>query len=194
MLKDIPVVEQRYQAVLAVLEDGLTVTEVAEQMQGSRYADGGLDALADRSHRPRSCPHQTDADVAVRLTELRQLHPTWGPDRLLYRLERQGLDPLPSRAARSPDGKANTRPTSPYTESPSCRGSKGNRCGRSRRPAARWLLLGWSAGPCDLEILAERGDHCDRRASPTITLRVWSTRSPTGASCPRWLPPVTARR
>jgi transposase len=108
MLREIPVVEQRYQAVLAVLEDGLAVTEVAEKMGVSRqslhgwlrrYAAGGLDGLADRSHRPRSCPHQMDPAVQVRLVELRQLHPNWGPDRLLYRLARENLAPLPSRAA-----------------------------------------------------------------------------------------------
>ena len=32
MLKEISVAEQRYQAVLAVLEDGLTVTEVATKL------------------------------------------------------------------------------------------------------------------------------------------------------------------
>ena len=65
----------------------------------SRYAEGGLEALADRSHRPRSCPHQMDPAVEVRLMELRGLHPGWGADRLRYRLEREGVDPLPSRAA-----------------------------------------------------------------------------------------------
>jgi transposase InsO family protein len=88
MLKEIPVIEQRYQAVLAVLEDGLSVTEVAAKVGVSRqsvhgwlrrYAEGGLDALADRSHRPRSCPHQMAPQVQVRLVELRQLPPTWGP-------------------------------------------------------------------------------------------------------------------
>src|SRR5215213_7998764 len=37
--------------------------------------------------------------VEVRLVELRGLQPGWGPDRLLYRLEREGVQPLPSRAA-----------------------------------------------------------------------------------------------
>ncbi len=101
-------VGQRYQAVLAVLEDGLMVTEVAGKIGVSRqtrhawlrrYAQGGLDALADRSHRPRSCPHQMDPQVQVRLVELRQAHPTWGPDRLLYRLERENVD---RRAANRP--------------------------------------------------------------------------------------------
>ena len=64
--------EQRYQAVMAVQVDGLEVTLVAEKFGVSRqtvhawlrrYEDGGLDALADRSHRPLSCPHQMSAEV-----------------------------------------------------------------------------------------------------------------------------------
>lgn len=31
--------------------------------------------------------------------ELRRLHPGWGADKLRYRLEREGVEPLPSRAA-----------------------------------------------------------------------------------------------
>ncbi len=59
MLRELSVVEQRYQAVLAVVEDRLSVTEVAAKVGVlRRYADGGLEALADRSHRPVSCPHQ----------------------------------------------------------------------------------------------------------------------------------------
>ncbi|TWD81671.1 transposase [Kribbella amoyensis] len=108
MLRELSVVEQRYQAVLAVVEDRLSVTEAAAKVGVSRqtlhnwlrrYAEQGLDGLADRSHRPVSCPHQMAAEVEVRLVELRQLHPAWGPDRLLYRLGRDGVEPLPSRAA-----------------------------------------------------------------------------------------------
>src|SRR4051794_41942734 len=86
----------------------MEVTAVAEKYQVSRqtvpawlsrYADGGLEALADRSHRPRSCPHQMDPAVEVRLVELRGLHPGWGADRLRYRLQREGVALLPSRAA-----------------------------------------------------------------------------------------------
>jgi transposase InsO family protein len=108
VLRELSVAEQRYQAVLAVIEDGLSITEVAAKAGVSRqtlhswlsrYAGGGLEGLADRSHRPRSCPHQMDPAVEVRLVELRGLHPGWGPDRLLYRLGREGVEPLPSRAA-----------------------------------------------------------------------------------------------
>jgi transposase InsO family protein len=108
VLRELSVTEQRYQAVLAVLEDGLSVTEAAAKTGVSRqtlhawlgrYAAGGLAGLADRSHKPSSCPHQMAAAVEVRLVELRQLHPGWGADRLRWRLEREGFDPLPSRAA-----------------------------------------------------------------------------------------------
>ena len=60
------IVEQRYQAVLAVLA-GDPVTEVAEKIGVSRqslhtwlrrYADEGLAGLQDRSHRPDGCAHQ----------------------------------------------------------------------------------------------------------------------------------------
>ena len=53
------VMEQRYEAVMAVLRDGEPVTEVAARFGVSRqsvhgwinrYQDGGLCALADRSH------------------------------------------------------------------------------------------------------------------------------------------------
>ena len=34
-----------------------------------RYEAGGLEALEDRSHRPRSCPHQIDAEVKVAILQ-----------------------------------------------------------------------------------------------------------------------------
>ena len=67
--------EQRYKAVLAVIGDGRSVTEVAAAWGVSRqtvhawlerYEQGGLEGLVDRSHRPASCPHQTTAVVEVR--------------------------------------------------------------------------------------------------------------------------------
>ena len=65
MFRELSVAQQRYQAVLAVIEDGLQVSEAAAKFGVtrqallswlSRYAEGGLEALADRPHRPRSCP------------------------------------------------------------------------------------------------------------------------------------------
>ena len=59
--------EQRQKAVLAVIGDGRTVTEVARDWDFSRktlhawlarYEVAGLEGLNDLSHRPAHCPHQ----------------------------------------------------------------------------------------------------------------------------------------
>ncbi|MCP2202526.1 Helix-turn-helix domain-containing protein, partial [Lentzea flava] len=71
MLVELSVVEQRYHAVMEVLA-GVPVAEVAGRYRvsrqsvhtwGKRYRDGGLAGLADRSHRPKTCPHQVDVDA-----------------------------------------------------------------------------------------------------------------------------------
>ncbi|ALI27870.1 ISmav2-like transposase [Mycolicibacterium fortuitum] len=58
--------------MLAVISDGLSITQVAGKVGVSRqtlhawlarYEAEGLDGLADRSHRPVSCPHQVEATV-----------------------------------------------------------------------------------------------------------------------------------
>jgi transposase InsO family protein len=100
--------EQRYQAVLAVQVDGLTVTEVADKLGVARqtvhrwlrrYEAGGMEGLADRSHRPASCPHQIPAAIEVRVCELRRRNPFWGPVRIAHQLRREGIDPSPSHMA-----------------------------------------------------------------------------------------------
>ncbi len=108
MLVELSVMEQRYQAVLAVVRDGWKVTEVAGRFGVSRqsvlawlvrYEAGGLAALADRSHRPASCPHQIAPEVEALVCELWRQHPGWGPRRIEHHLARQGSDPVPSRAS-----------------------------------------------------------------------------------------------
>jgi transposase InsO family protein len=108
VLWELSVVEQRYNAVMEVLRDGQSVVEVADRYGVSRqavhrwlrrYAQGGLDALADRSHRPRSCPHQLPEAVENLIYQLRRAHPGWGPRRLGHELARRGVDPVPSRAS-----------------------------------------------------------------------------------------------
>src|SRR3954451_10039642 len=60
-MRELSVAEQRYQAVLAVIKDGRTVTEVAAAVGVSRqtvhawlgkYEAAGLKGLGDGSHRP----------------------------------------------------------------------------------------------------------------------------------------------
>jgi len=101
------VVEQRYDAVIEVVRDGLPVSLVAERYGVARqtvhawlrrYRAEGLEGLADRSHRPRRCPHQMPPGVEARVCELRRTHPGWGPQRLRHELAREGTAPVPSRS------------------------------------------------------------------------------------------------
>jgi transposase InsO family protein len=108
VLAELGAVEQRYRAVLEVLEEGASVTEVARRygvvrqtVHGwlRRYAEDGLGGLADRSPRPASCPHQMPAAVEVLIVGMRREHPGWGPSRIVWELERAAVVPLPGRSA-----------------------------------------------------------------------------------------------
>ena len=100
--------EQRYQAVLEVLNDGASVVDVARRNGVDRqtvhawlraYAAHGLAGLADRSSKPGSCPHQMPAQVEAAIVEMRRAHPGWGPRTILFWLERDGVVPLPGRTS-----------------------------------------------------------------------------------------------
>jgi transposase InsO family protein len=101
------VAEQRYQAVLAVIAEGGTVTQAAGRWGVSRqtvhswlarYEASGLEGLADRSHRPGSCPHQMDPVTEARVLELRRVHRSWGARRICFELGRAGMAPVPSES------------------------------------------------------------------------------------------------
>jgi transposase InsO family protein len=107
-MRELSVSEQRYQAVLAVIGEGETVTDVAARFGVARktlhvwlakYEAGGLEGLGDGSHRPRSCPHQMPPAVEVEIAEMRRAHPSWGPRRLVFELAKRKLEPLPSESA-----------------------------------------------------------------------------------------------
>jgi transposase InsO family protein len=107
MLVELSVVEQRYQAVLAVIRDGVPIVEVAHRFDVSRqavhrwlrwYEDQGLPGLVDRSHRPPRCSHQMDPATEVWVLEARRRNPDWRPRRLVHEATRAGLDPVPSRS------------------------------------------------------------------------------------------------
>jgi transposase InsO family protein len=107
MLLELSVVEQRYQAVLAVIRDGVSVVDVASRFGVSRqsvhswlsrYEMSGLPGLVDRSHRPARCEHQMASGVEVLVLEMRRREPSWGPRRLVHELAKQGVVPLPSRS------------------------------------------------------------------------------------------------
>lgn len=102
--------EQRYKAVLAVISDGRSITEVAASWGISRqtlhtwlsrWESGGLEGLADRSHRPVTCPHQVDPRVEVEVWEARRAHPGRGPRLIAYELGRRGVVVSESSAYRA---------------------------------------------------------------------------------------------
>src|SRR3990172_13362311 len=108
VLVELGLVEQRYKAVLEVLDGAVSVTDVARRYGVGRqavhtwlrrYAAEGLPGLADRSSRPDSCPHQMPPAVEARVVEMRRQHPGWGPRTILRRLVRADVTPLPSRSA-----------------------------------------------------------------------------------------------
>jgi transposase InsO family protein len=108
MLVELGLVEQRYQAVLEVLNDGATVSDVARRYGVARqtvhgwlraYAADGLRGLADRSSRPLSCPHQMAPDLEARVVGMRREHPGWGSRTIRTWLGREGWEPLPSRSS-----------------------------------------------------------------------------------------------
>jgi transposase InsO family protein len=78
--------------------DRFTLTDLCEQFNISRktaykhlerYAEGGLRALAPRSHRPHCFPQRTDQKVEALILAERRLHRTWGPKKLQDVLERK---------------------------------------------------------------------------------------------------------
>ena len=100
--------EQRYKAVMAVLSDGRTVTEVARDWEVSRqtvhawlarYEREGMEGMGNRSHRPTMCPHQMPALIEVKVLEMRRSKPFWGPRRLALELARKSETPTPSASA-----------------------------------------------------------------------------------------------
>ena len=107
MLVELKLVEQRYRAVIDVL-DGMTVTDVARRNGVSRqtvhtwlrrYANGGMAALADKSSKPESCPHQMAPLIEARVVELRRAHPRWGPRTIRTHLAKEGFTPVPGRSS-----------------------------------------------------------------------------------------------
>ena len=108
VLVELGLVEQRLRAVLEVLESGSTVSDVARRYGVGRqtvhrwlrrYAEHGVNGLADQGKHPDTCPHQMPPKIEARILELRRIHPGWGPRTILNRLIREGIDPVPSRSS-----------------------------------------------------------------------------------------------
>jgi transposase InsO family protein len=106
VLVELSVVEQRYHAVMEVLTTSLGVNEVARRYGVSRqsvrnwvrrYEEGGLEALSDRSRRPKLSPGRLPPVAEAAIVDLRLAHPRWGPRRIAHELARSGRRP-PARS------------------------------------------------------------------------------------------------
>jgi Helix-turn-helix domain len=104
MLVELGLVEQRDQAVLEVLGDGASVTDVALRYGVARrtvhdwlrkYAAEGLRGLADRSSRPLSCPHQVARWWRRGSWRCAGPIPAGGPRTILHWLQHDGAVSLP---------------------------------------------------------------------------------------------------
>ena len=94
MLVELGLVEQRFAAVMEVINDGQPVTDVARRCGVShqtvhrwlrRYTSGGVAGLVDGSPKPDTCPHQMLPVVEAMIVELRLDNPGWGPRTLLFK-------------------------------------------------------------------------------------------------------------
>lgn len=64
----------------------------------NRYLEVGPDGLWDRSHAPERSPHRTPDEVEQAIVQQRLRHPSWGPKKLIWTLERWRPElELPSR-------------------------------------------------------------------------------------------------
>src|ERR1700689_2926277 len=106
-LVELSMLEQRYLAVREVLDTGATITDVATRHGVDRrtlhrwlvrYANDGIGALAEKSSKPRRCPHQISPVVEARIISMRSVHPGWGPRTILSKLRKE-FDDVPSRSA-----------------------------------------------------------------------------------------------
>jgi putative transposase len=87
---------ERMHFVSDLLKDERSMTELC-RMYGisrptgykwrDRFDNGGVAALADRSHAPLHQPDAVDEAVVQRLLQVRRQHPTWGPRKLLAWLQ-----------------------------------------------------------------------------------------------------------
>jgi transposase-like protein len=106
-LVELSMLEQRYVAVREVLDTGASVTDVATRHGVDRrtlhrwlvrYANEGIGALADKSSKPDTCPHQLSAVIEARIISMRTTHPSWGPRTIRSKLARDPGE-VPSRSA-----------------------------------------------------------------------------------------------
>lgn len=99
--KGVTVMDQRIRFLSDYLEGLYPFTELCRHFGISRktgykwvgrYRDYGAEGLEERSRRPHSCPHQTDDKIVEAIVRARRKHPSWGPKKLLWLVEKRHPD------------------------------------------------------------------------------------------------------
>lgn len=102
--QEVNTVTLRQEFVMLATQEGSNIAALCRQFQISRdkgykwlrrFAEAGVEGLADRSRRPHSTPNKTDDTVEQLIVALRAEHPTWGGRKLKARLEALGHQGLP---------------------------------------------------------------------------------------------------
>ena len=104
--KNVTQMDEKMRFVSLVQTDRFTISSLCEQFGISRktghkwlgrYQEGGMKALAERSHRPQRFPAMTEQKVQELVLAERRLHPTWGPKKLREVLRvKHGLEVVPA--------------------------------------------------------------------------------------------------
>ena len=66
----------------------------------TRYREGGVEAIAERSRRPLHSPTRTVSELEAQVVALRKVYPDWGARKLAVLLGRQGVELPPSTVHR----------------------------------------------------------------------------------------------
>lgn len=96
--KGVTVMDQRIRFISEWLNAYFPFSELCRQFEISRrtgykwinrYKEYGPEGLADQPRRPLSCPHRTEQEITQAIVDLRKVHPTWGPKKLLHALSKR---------------------------------------------------------------------------------------------------------
>lgn len=177
VLVELGLVEQRYAAVLEVLNDRVSVSEVAARSGVSRqtvhrwlrrYAAGGLAALVDQSTVPAACPHQMAPGIEARIVELRRQHPAGAhePSAIAWNGRATPSSPAAARSIAVWSATASSNPRPGGANGPTTSAGSG---------PGRWSCGRWTSSVASCSPTAGRHRSC--RASTT---------TPGSASRPAW--------
>jgi transposase InsO family protein len=103
--KECSSMSQRLELVKLAQAEGANVAELCRRFGVSRKtaykwikvgADGGADALADRSRRPHHSPKRSAEQIEAAVLAVREKHPVWGGRKIRAVLVRQGVERPPA--------------------------------------------------------------------------------------------------